>query len=348
MSDQKQTRHTAYDLKQMQSLPLAAKVSMTKRRIRDWYDGWQGQVYLAFSGGKDSTVLKHIIDEMYYDVPSVFVNTGLEFPEIQRFAKSQKNVTVIRPKMRFDEVIKKYGYPIISKAVADKLYEARTAYERGKTGTTAQAFFDGSKKGSQFNYERHAYLLKAPFKVAGTCCAKIKKHPARDYAKETGRKVILATLAEESRLRKTLWMEKGCNAWESVFPTSTPMAFWTEQDVLMYIVQNHLPICSVYGEVRHKQMTGNIDGQIDLIDSIGYEDGDLLETTGCYRTGCIFCGFGCHLEKEPNRFQRLKETHPRQWEYCIKGGEWKDGLWQPSKDGLGMGFVLDYIGVKYE
>ena len=108
--------HTKGDLQQMQSLPLSAKILMTKRRIREWYDYWDGQVYVSFSGGKDSTVLLHIARELYPDIEAVFVNTGLEYPEIQSFVKTFDNVTILRPKMRFDEVIKTYGYPIISKA----------------------------------------------------------------------------------------------------------------------------------------------------------------------------------------------------------------------------------------
>ena len=88
---------------------------------------------------------------------------------------------------------------------------------------------------------------------------------------------------------------------------------------------------------------------MNVIDLLGcYEPEDILETTGCDRTGCIFCMFGCHLEKEPNRFQQLKRTHPRQYEYCINGGEMVDGKWQPNKEGLGLGKVLDFIGVKYD
>ena len=56
------SKHTKGDLQQMQSLPLRAKITMTQRRIRDWVDYWDGQVYVSFSGGKDSTVLKHIVD----------------------------------------------------------------------------------------------------------------------------------------------------------------------------------------------------------------------------------------------------------------------------------------------
>ena len=125
-------KHEAYELKQMQSLPLDIKIRMTKERIRQWYEYWDGQVYVSFSGGKDSTVLKHIVDSMYDDVPAVFVNTGLEYPEIQKFAMSQKNVVTVRPEMRFDEVIKKYGYPVVSKEVAQTVCEANKNVQTGK------------------------------------------------------------------------------------------------------------------------------------------------------------------------------------------------------------------------
>ena len=129
-------RHNSGDLAQMQSLPLEAKIIMTQLRIRAWCDHWCDQVYISFSGGKDSTVLKHIADNMPggYDIPAVFVNTGLEYPEIQKFVRDIKsgefecfnsNIEIVRPEMRFDEVIKKYGYPVISKEVSKNLYFAR-------------------------------------------------------------------------------------------------------------------------------------------------------------------------------------------------------------------------------
>ena len=110
-------KHTEYDLIQMQSLPLESKIIMSQRRIRDWYDYLDGDVYVSFSGGKDSTVLKHLVENTsgVYNVPSLFVNTGLEFPELQNFAMRQSNVVTVRPDMHFDEVIKKYGYPVIGK-----------------------------------------------------------------------------------------------------------------------------------------------------------------------------------------------------------------------------------------
>lgn len=326
-------KHTAYDLIQMQSLPLDIKIRMTKERIQQWYEYWDGQVYISFSGGKDSTVLKHIVDSMYNDIPAVFVNTGLEYPEIQKFAMSQKNVVTVRPEMRFDEVIKKYGYPIVSKEVAQTVWEAKKNVKTGKYIYRIKKLngelLDKNGKLSTYNIPKWKFLLDAPYDISHKCCDVMKKRPAKTYERKTGRKAIIGTLASESTLRKTQWVKYGCNAFESKRPTSQPLSFWTEQDILRYIKQFEVPYCSVYGDI------------------VPDNEGTILRTTGCDRTGCIFCMFGCHLEKEPNRFQRLKETHPRQYEYCIGGGEYVNGKWQPSKEGLGLGKVLDYINVKY-
>ena len=348
-------RHEPHHLKQMQSLPLEAKIIMTQNRIRAWCDHWCDQVYVSFSGGKDSTVLKHIIDNMPggYDIPAVFVNTGLEFPELQRFVKDIKagkypcfnpNVVIVRPEMRFDEVVKNYGYPAVSKAVAHSVDIAR----RNPEGRVAQNMFADEKTG-RFAFHKWQYLIDAPFCVSDKCCYVMKKKPSEKYAKETGRKPILGTLAEESALRYASWLKNGCNAFHSKKPSSQPLSFWTEQDILHYIKKYNVPYCSVYGDIQVKKSENTEKGQMNLIDYLEcYEPEDTLETTGCDRTGCIFCMFGCHLEKEPNSFHRLKETHPRQYEYCINGGEMVDGKWQPSKEGLGLGKVLDYIGVKYD
>lgn len=347
-------KHAAHDLAQMQSLPLDVKIIMTQQRIKQWYDHWDGMVYVSFSGGKDSTVLKHIVDGMYDDVPALFVNTGLEFPEIQKFAMSQKNVVTVRPDMRFDEVLKTYGYPVISKEVAHKLHDYNTAQRTGYTDSYTLRQFDGTyvtKKGKRaYDYTKWGFMLDAPFDASHKCCDVMKKKPAKVYEKATGRKPIIGTLACESRLRRQQWERRGCNAFEGKKPSSQPLSFWTEQDILHYIKKYDVPYCSVYGDIVIDEpvQADGVEGQMNAIDYLGeYEPEDKLKTTGCSRTGCIFCMFGCHLEKEPNKFQRLKQTHPRQYEYCIGGGEMVNGKWQPSKEGLGLGKVLDYIGVKY-
>lgn len=111
-------------LRQYQSLPLAAKIGMTTNRIIEWYEHFNGDVCVSFSGGKDSTVLAHLVHDWYPDVPLVFANTGLEYPEIQAFARKM-GAEFVRPKMQFSDVISKYGYPIISKENAEAIYYAR-------------------------------------------------------------------------------------------------------------------------------------------------------------------------------------------------------------------------------
>ena len=348
MGDKIPNRHSRGDLQQMQSLPLKIKVQMTERRIFDWYDYWQGDVYLSFSGGKDSTVLKHIIDNMDLGIPSVFVNTGLEYPKIQKFAMSQPNVTTVRPKMMFTEVVNKYGYPIISKEVAKNVQYARTGGENNVhyKKLFGTLMYNGNK--SPYCSDKYKYLYDAPFKISSRCCDVMKKSPIHKYEKETNRKPITAIMADESRQRETAWIRNGCNAFNSKRPMSNPMSFWTEQDVLHYIKEHNVPYCSVYGDIRVRAENEEVENQVTFADYLNHYDGEILETSGAKRTGCMFCMFGCHLEKEPNRFQKIKETHPRQYEYCIGGGEFVDGMWQPNKQGLGLGYVLDYIGVNYK
>lgn len=117
--------HDAERLKELQALPLDRKIQISQARIIEWYQRWNGKVIVSFSGGKDSTVLLHLVRTIYPDVPAVFSNTGLEYGEIQRFVRTWPNVQIVTPKMRFDQVISKYGYPLIGKEVAEAIYYAR-------------------------------------------------------------------------------------------------------------------------------------------------------------------------------------------------------------------------------
>ena len=279
-------------------------------------------IYISFSGGKDSTVLLDIVRQEYPNAKAMYVDTGLEYPEIKEFVKTKDNIDIIRPEKMFNKVIEEYGYPIISKEVSECISQARIAIERNNgqyqyrldklNGVSKNK--DGYSK-SYVDYSKWKFLLDAPFKISHKCCNIMKKSPAHKYYKDTKRVPIIGTMACESRLRTQKYLQTGCNAWNNKIPTSTPIAFWTEQDVLEYLYETKIPYASVYGEIK--------------VDEKGK-----YYTTGCQRTGCMFCGFGCHLEKYPNRFQRLAKTHPKQYDYIINK--------------LGFGEVLDFIGVEYK
>ena len=374
--------HTREELAYLQSMSLDSKIEFTKCRIRGWYESWlkyeiyntntgeyryvigregelpklrkdetcdpfdaeRGQVYVSFSGGKDSTVLLHIARQLYFDIEAVFVDTGLEYPEIRQFVKTFDNVTILRPQMRFDETIRLYGYPLLSKGISHKIQSAKAGKHwalKYINGVATKS--DGAK--SFFTVEKYKPLLNADFNVSNKCCDVMKKTPLKSYSRATGKKPITAQTVIESEQRLARWLQKGCNAFDSEHPISNPMSFWTEQDVLQYIKRYNISICSVYGDVVYE----NDSEQLRLGD-LGVDglDNERLTTTGCDRTGCIFCGFGCHLEKEPSRFQRLKVTHPKQYEYCIGGGEYdENGVWKPNKQGLGMGHVFDELNKIY-
>jgi 3'-phosphoadenosine 5'-phosphosulfate sulfotransferase (PAPS reductase)/FAD synthetase len=317
-----ENKHTAADLKQMQSLPLEAKIIKTKQRIREWYDHWDGNVYVSFSGGKDSTVLLHLVREEFPNVPAVFVDTGLEFPEIKAFVKSFDNVTILRPKMSFRQVIERYGYPVVSKDAAMSICYARKARERGDEDAYRRYLGLRSKKGDPDKYfnklsKLSLRLLESSLPISDKCCHVLKEAPLNVYEKQECSKPFIGILAEESSRRVQKWTRVGCNAFDTKRPQSTPIAFWTEQDILRYIKECNIPIASVYGEI--------------------VEENGKLRTTGRDRTGCVFCLFGAHLEKSPNRFERLKQTHPQLWEYCMK--PWDEG-------GLGLQEVCDFCGIK--
>lgn len=323
---------TIEELKYLQSQPLDRKIRITQTRIIEWYQRFNGQVYVSFSGGKDSTVLLDLARRIYPDIEAVFVDTGLEYPEIREFIKSIDNVTTIRPKMQFKEVIEKYGYPVISKEVSHSVKYAKKN-DNSKSCIYYKQKFDGTlkqKNGKKSLYctEKWKFLLNASFKISDECCGVMKKKPAHDYGKKTGKKPIIATMTEESRLREQKWIQKGCNSFEQKKPVSNPMSFWTEQDVLQYLKLTSILYATVYGDIVPKS---KVIGQLAL-DEVPTD----LMTTGAKRTGCMFCMFGVHLEQEPNRFQRMKITHPKQYDYCIR-----------EENGLGLGKILDFINVKY-
>lgn len=354
---------TKEDLKAFQSEPLDQKWQRSLGNIAEWFAYWDAEVYVAFSGGKDSSVLADmcgywcsIIKKTLY---LAFVDTGLEFPEIRSHVKffaeylRQKYgievvLDILRPKMRFDEVIKKYGYPMISKEVAKRCSEYKNAKPENLENTMAYKEFNGlrkSQKGNSFfNKKKWRPLLDLDFEISHKCCDVMKKHPSDEYSKKTGRKKMTAQMAVESLTRRTQWLRFGCNGFDMEMPTSNPMSFWTEQDVLQYIKKNEIPIASVYGDIVYAENPDQLRFEDIGIDCGGSEP---LVTTGLDRTGCIFCGFGCPFEENP-RFEWLKETHPTQYEYCVGGGGYNEnGAWKPNKQGLGMGHVFDELNKIY-
>lgn len=300
------------ELKLMQNYPLDIKIAKTKNRIREFYEYFDGEVYIAFSGGNDSLVMLHIIRSLYPDVTAVFVDTGVEFPEVRKFVKSFDNVVILKPEKNFSQIINECGYPVISKDVSNSIRLARKNIADGKM-TERVKQFDGSMKGSRFNKEKWRFLLESNFKISEQCCDILKKKPFKQFEKETGLHGYIGILADEGGVRLSGYLKTGCNNYR--FGNSKPLGFWTHQDILNYIKINNLNMCSVYGTLYFDEIKNK------------------LKVTGEKRTGCMGCLFGCHLEKSPNRFERMKYSHPHRYKYFIEKLNYKE--------------ILDFIGVNY-
>ena len=270
-------------LRQRQSLPLDCKIEMTKQKIRHWYNYWEGKVYISFSGGKDSTVLLHLVRSMYPNIPGVFVDTGLEFPEIRRFVKTFDNITWLKPKMTFRKVLEKYGFPVVSKENSQKLHEIRTTKSE-KLRNKRLYGGDNRKYKTGKLPDKWKYLINAPFKISHQCCNIMKKNPTKKYSKDTGNMALLGTMASDSRLRWQKYLKLGCNSFSGKIE-SCPLSFWKEDDIWEYITTKNLDYADIYNK--------------------GYN-----------RTGCVFCCFGVHRDKI-NKFQIMKKTHPKLYNYCI-------------------------------
>jgi 3'-phosphoadenosine 5'-phosphosulfate sulfotransferase (PAPS reductase)/FAD synthetase len=245
-------------------------------------------------------------------VVGCFADTGLEFPEIKDFIKTFENIEIVRPDMDFRTNIMKFGYPIISKDLADTVNGAK----KNPNGVRMKKL-NGSMKGkSKFDQSKWQYLLDAPFELNNKCCDIFKKKPMMKFQKLNGLYPIIGSQAHESQLREKNWVMNGCNAFKKGHEKSLPLSVWTEKDIYEYIDRFGLKLAKPY--------------------EMGYK-----------RTGCIFCGFGVHTESKkddsgmntPNRYMMLKQTHPNLYAYMMKPKE---------QGGLGFKEPLEYIGIKVD
>lgn len=284
-------------------------------------------------GGLDSITLFIFLKKYCgLSVPGVSAST-LEDKSIQAVHK-QLGIETVKPYKSKVEVIKEFGYPILSKEIAAKIEllqnpspknaTVRHAIITGETGE-----YGGNRKNTRMkmsqkwlekfggyeNENEGVNYEKPDFKVSSKCCYYLKEKPCDDWAKERNSVPYLGLMASEGGRRQKSLMINGCNYFGASTIRSAPFAIFSRQDLLQLALDLDVPVPEIYGEIKKK------------------EDGTLY-TTGAQRTGCSFCGFGIQLEKRPHRFDRLRELHPEEWHFWMYEQGW--------------GHVLDYIGIPWE
>lgn len=235
--------------------------------------------YVSFSGGLNSTVLLDIARRFVdRDMKGVFCSTGNEFPEIIQFVRHTENVEIIRPEITPREVLAQYGFPLVSKQSAQAVRQIRTT---NSDKLRAYRLYGNGARQAGVLAEKWRYLVDEPYMTSEKCCEMLKKRPFRKYNARTNSLAMVGTMADESKLRQTMYVRRGgCNAFSDDLRKvhSAPLSIWTDVDCWAYIRRFNVPYSSIY------------------------------DVPGIRRTGCMFCGFGAHMPGDC-RFRVLFDLH---------------------------------------
>lgn len=252
--------------------PLDYKIMLAKRRIKTAIQEYgKDNCYVSFSAGKDSTVLSHLVLSMGYKLEHVFSNTRLEYPDCVKFAnewckRNKIKLTVVLPDIRPYKIWNKYGYPMFSKEISEIL-------ERMRNGRNIPPKKLKRVKG---------FLKYKNIKLSARCCHYLKKKPMIEWQKRSGKRVaIMGVRAQESQIRRVVWVRKGCIYETKKQVVVHPMIFFTDNDIWEYAKRFKIKFADIY-------------------------------YNGLERNGCFCCGFGCHLTDE-NNFMKLKRLNPALW-----------------------------------
>lgn len=350
------------DFRVKQQQPYWFKKKYAAIRAREFYDHPEicGNAYVAV-GGLDSITLYLFLRSIGINVPGVSVSF-LEDKSIQAVHRAL-GIVCLSPALRADgkpwnksAVIREFGFPVLSKEIAGKISLLQHPSEKNATVrhaiiTGETGAYGGYRKGTRmqlsqkwlekfggYENEQEGTEYGVPdFLVSDKCCYYLKEKPCNDYAKESGRFPYMGLMASEGGRRQKALMLNGCNYISPGTKRSCPFAIFNRQDLLTLALEMDAYYHKHWTEFGAEELGTIVPA---IYGEIVRDPDGTLRTTKAQRTGCSMCGFGIHLEKRPHRFDYLRETNPKEWEYQmyhigrdIYGNE------------IGWGHVLDYIGV---
>lgn len=315
-----------FKVKQKQSYEF--KVRYAEARAWEFLNecGKRGLSCYVSVGGLDSITLLLFLRSIGIDVPAVSVSS-LEDKSIQQIHK-ELGVIALKPAKSKVEVIHEFGYPIISKKIAQEISYLQNPTE--KNATVRNTILKGHYGDGGFSFKMPKKWLKkfggadpqgaalgyaaAPFKVSDKCCKYLKEIPCIQYEKEHNAAPYMGLMASEGGRREAMLQLNGCNYFGKKRSRGCPFAIFQRQDLLQLALDLEVPVPKIYGEI------------------VRDPDGT-LRTTNAQRTGCSMCGFGIHLQKRPHSFDLLYKENPKEWHFWMVDQGW--------------GEVLDYIGVEW-
>lgn len=255
--------------------------------------------YIAFSGGKDSTVLHYLVDMALpgNTIPRVHANTGIELNMIRDFvlnmAKEDNRIEIIKPSVPIKTMLERDGYPFKSK----KHSLIVDIYQRHGMNCITVPRYLGSREGYGVRF-RCPKILEYQFapdfnmKISDKCCKRMKEEPLDNWAKSNHKTCrILGIMPSEGgrRLTTKCLAFKNNGKTLSFHPLSVVTKDWEDWFIDAYDIK----ICDIY------KPPYNFD-----------------------RTGCKGCPFNINIQKE---LDVLEKYFPNERKQC-------EAIWKPVYD----------------
>ena len=270
---------------------LYDRIEMIKT-INEKYD-LENSSYISFSGGKDSTILHYLIDLALPNnrIPRVFINTGIEYLDIIKYVKELQSrddrIVIIKPKKNIKSTLEKYGYPMKSKQHSHNL----SIYQHSGMTKSVKKYLGVEKGNNIFKCpQRLAYQFSTTFniKCSEQCCNKMKKEPAKEWAKENNKNILLTGMRkEEGGQRKSA----KCTVFDETknLVKFHPLLVVDEEWIEEFIKRNNIEVCKLY-----------------------------LAPYNFRRTGCKGCPFSLDLQEQLDVMSDLLPIEKKQCEIIWK------------------------------
>ena len=264
--------------------------------MNDRYD-LEHKSYLSFSGGKDSVVVHKLLDLALPDnnIPRLFLNTGIEYRAITDFvktlAKNDSRIIILSSGINIPEMLRTYGYPFKSKEHSNKL----SIYQHsGMESKTVQDYLGFNNKSIFLCPKQLRYQFTSEFtlKVSDKCCYKLKKEPAKKWAKDNCKSITMTGMRSAEGGQRA---NKQCSVFYSKNTTEAykgdlkkfhPIFYMTDEWEKFFIEEYNLKLAFLYYAPYNFK-----------------------------RTGCKGCPFSLKLQEQ---LDMMKMYLPNEYNQCLK------------------------------
>lgn len=248
--------------------------------------------YLSFSGGKDSTVLHHLLDMALPNnkIPRLFLNTGIEYFDILKYVKEMtlkdNRIIIYNVGVNIKYMLETKGYPFKSKEHSKIISMLR----KGSTSEWVKNYMDINRK-SKYKCPKILREQLNPnyaIKISDQCCYELKKKPAHKWAKENKKSIVLVGLrmtegGQRANAKSCLVFNKDkLKEFKPINPMTNEWMDW-------FIDYFKIELCRLY-----------------------------YPPFNFTRTGCKGCPFSLKLQEQLNVMEKLLPTEKKQCEIIWK------------------------------